>query len=807
MSWRDDFDDASLDSTKFGTSVAGDGAVAEASGTVNITMGAATANAALVYLKDALVPANTFAYTIRVKQDGTINGNNLLLAVCDGVPSARAYDANLNRIQVYYYPTGDSLRISYRKVTTGTWYNWGGANKIWTTSAVDAATGVGQQYLIDVSILSVGGQFRISIQAFGGTKSIVETDWINFSDLYAYTTLYWYWGDPWKDYNYSTSMKAEFVRFDNETLITGFYDGQDGTVYAIGRCISFDGGYFYFRDPITAVLAALAGESNVYIPYTISQGGTLHMFYTVLRSGDPYNGMYQIRYATSTDDGKTYTDQGYITTPGAEGTDYEKGHYGCCVTYDTTSSRWKMYVGLMDASSVIMVGYMTADAPEGPWTLYGTGRIIEIGGAGAWNDKWMYPQDIDVVAGVLKLYVGGLRDSTSKWQMGLYTSTDWITLTPDEGNPVIARNASNQTSASNVTAGGVTLTVTSSAIFTVDDPVAIGDGTNRHTNRILSIGDGTHITLYYPSPHAYTTPTVSLLNWGSVGADGVNGTVCFATSHQMTTQIMETTSRWEYSAGTWLYKPLKSPPFPIGSGWDSIAAESFRWIKVPVAVYAIVDVTVNAELQSGSKSLFSVSENTDQVLSQSLISKAGSLFAPSFVLDQILTQNLQAGSNTIFQASNVTDQILSQNLLSSITSVLSALISTDQVLTVGLVGSTGSLYDVTVILPIGVTVNLGLLLGICSVLSSLVQQDQILDQNLLSAVATLHQLLVEIDNFIGLPNNALFGFPKELIDIDRYDSPTKDIVINFKEGDFNMVIDRADEDSSSVAQDFKEEIL
>jgi len=152
----------------------------------------------------------------------------------------------------------------------------------------------------------------------------------------------------------------------------------------------------------------------------------------------------------------------------------------------------------------------------------------------------------------------------------------------------------------------------------------------------------------------------------------------------------------------------------------------------------IVDTTVDAGLQSGSKSLFSVSENTDQILSQNLISKAGSLFSPSFVLDQILTQNLQAGSNTIFQASNVTDQILSQNLLASITSLLSVLVSIDQDVSVNVIPVAGSLYEVTVVIPgMAVTVDLGLLLAIGSALESSLQTDQILSQGIIEKLGSV----------------------------------------------------------------------
>lgn len=237
------------------------------------------------------------------------------------------------------------------------------------------------------------------------------------------------------------------------------------------------------------------------------------------------------------------------------------------------------------------------------------------------------------------------------------------------------------------------------------------------------------------------------------------------------------------------------------------------------------DVTqVDLGLLSGTKSLFSLSLNTDQVLIQNLVSKAGSLFSPSFVLDQILTQNLQIGYKTVFSASNVTDQILSQNLLTSITEVFSVLLSTDQILSVNVIPGSGSPYDVTVEITAGAistTVNLGLLLGIYSVLSASVQTDQILGQsiisksgsvlgtseqtdqvltqNSLSILATLYQLLTEITNLTGLPNNALFGFPKEFLDIDRHDGLTKDIVISFREGDFDQNIKDRNDSSSSVA--------
>jgi len=150
------------------------------------------------------------------------------------------------------------------------------------------------------------------------------------------------------------------------------------------------------------------------------------------------------------------------------------------------------------------------------------------------------------------------------------------------------------------------------------------------------------------------------------------------------------------------------------------------------------DVTVDLGLQSGSKSLFSVSENTDQVLIQNLVSKAGSLLSPSFVLDHILIQNLQSGNKTIFSASNITDQILSQNLLASITSVLSVLVSLDQDVSVNVIPVAGSLYEVTVDTgAVGIIVNVGLLLAIGSALESSLQTDQILSQGIIEKLGSV----------------------------------------------------------------------
>jgi len=584
MSWRDDFDDASLDSTKFGTSVAGDGAVAESGGTVNVTMGAADANAAIAYLKDALVTANTFAYTIRHKIDGTPSGAVHLMSLYDGTPAVAAV-ATVNpllKLIVSYNSIGGGLQVSY-KDTAGTWQYWTGTG--WSTSATYFA--INPAYWLDVTLIIKNGKFRVSIRSRGDTKSYAETTYVNFTSLQSYTTLRAFWGEIYTNAYYCTSMKSEYCIFSNETPIQAYYNGastSSASDYKIGRAFSLDGGYKYFRNPTTtlALIGALTGESLVKDPFIIFTDGTYYLFYSALRNADPYNGKWRIRYATSADQ-ETWTDQGYITTPGGGGAYDEKGHRFPVVTYDINLSLWKMYVGGQNASDLITVGYFYG-ASLAALTNYAGNPVINIGAGGTWNDNGLLPIGIFSDGSTVSLYILGLKASTAKWQGGLWTSTNWTSWTPDGGNPIVARDVSKQTTASNALIGAITLTVGDSTIFSNDDPIIIGDASNVHTNRVLSKADSTHITLYYPCPTAYTAPTVWGYNAGSVGIEGLDLTNfpndALGVTFQASALLYETSSWWHYSAG-WAYDPTKTPPLTLGVGWDAASSENLKWIHIP----------------------------------------------------------------------------------------------------------------------------------------------------------------------------------------------------------------------------------
>jgi len=576
MSWRDDFDDASLDSVKFGTSVAGDGAVAESGGTVNITMGAATANGALVYLKDAIVSNADYVYTVRHKVDGSILSGLNLFSIQDGTP---AVDTSANnhakkKIRVWIDVASGKLLVGYRN-TAGTWYYWTGT--AWSTSYGGIVV-ISSAYWFDVSFIVRNAKWRISISAFGDTKSLVETPWIAFSALEAYTTLYAFWGDNFNDGWSVTSMKTQYCIYSNETKISAYYNGGNdpmSTVYKIGKAISYNGGTKYFRDSDLAIISALAGESYVKDPFVTFIGGTYYLFYSAFITA---TSKWRIRYATSSDQ-ETWTDQGYITTPGGGGAYDEKGHCFPVVTYDINLSLWKMYVGGQNASNLITVGYFYG-ASLASLTNYASNPVITVGAGGAWNDAGLLPVAITGSGATISLHVLGLKASTAKWQGGVWTSTDWIAWTPSGSNPIIARDVSKQTSASTTSAGGITLTVADSTIFANDDPIIIGNASVVQTNRVLSKADSTHITLYYPTIAA-TTPTVSAYNWGSVGIEGLDPANfpndALGVTFQTQALLCETPAWWHYSAG-WAYDPAKTPPLTLGVGWDAASSENLKWI-------------------------------------------------------------------------------------------------------------------------------------------------------------------------------------------------------------------------------------
>jgi hypothetical protein len=583
MSWLDNFDSA-LDTSVFGTSVAGDGAVSNSGGSCNITMGAAAANGALVYVKAAIDTTKDFVYTMRHLMDGTVSGYVHLLCLSDGIPACDTFAAQYAKtvLQVYYVQSSGLVYIEYKQVTTGTVYYWNGSN--WTTGISGFA--IGQAYWLDISLIVKGGSWRISIRKNGDTMSVLETSPIAFSAMKAFTTLYLYWGEPWTDYYYITSMKTDFCQFSNDPVMIAFYNGQVSGTQSIFRALSYDSGIKFHRwDGYNASIAALSGENSVYAPNPIWFDGKIYLFYTAYRNTDA---KYRIRLAYSNDLGATFTDVGYMDTVGDAGTWDVGGHGFPVIAYDLASRKWHMYVGGVNVSSVWQIGHFTSGYVGGPWVADPNNPIILVGAGGSWNDSTILPTDIFYQRGEIILYVQGYH--SSQYQQGIWRSRDWTNFVADPGNPIFARDATKTTAASSVSAGVTSIPVTSSAPFVQWEIVWIGDGGHREINRILSIPDGTHINLVYPTANAYTTPTVNNLLAGSVSSGSVQDNVAYVTSYFPALLQTEFAARWEYT-GSWAYKPgaalsaswdpTKSLPLGLGAGNDKYSSENFKLIHYP----------------------------------------------------------------------------------------------------------------------------------------------------------------------------------------------------------------------------------
>lgn len=593
MSWTEDFN-GTLDPAKFGTSVAGDGAVAVSGGTLNITMGAAAGNAGIVYLKAAIVSYSNYSFALRQKIDGTISGFIPLFDLHNGTPVVSDNGTVNPALRVYCQYNGGLLYVMYRDAG-GTLQYWNQSTQTWQAAAAASVSIIVSSY-IDICFIVFNGKFNFDIRVGGNTQSIIQSTPVAFTDLNAYTTLYAFWGEIYNNFYYATSMKTEFVKYQDAAVVYGFYNGQAAAGYKCGRVISFDGGDSFFQNPTTPILSPATGESDVKDINILldTATGTLHILYAALRNQAPYSSKWRIRYCTSVDYGITLVDHGYITTPGGTGSWNEMGDTFPCPC--KIGATWHVYTAGGDILDTRTVGHYSGTDLTA-LSASGSNPVIVNGSAGSWNEGGSIASDMTYINGIITLFVGGLKASTSRWQNGIYTSSDWITFTPDAGNPVMVRDATrSQALTANTTTNVTTqLTVADSSKLTAGEPVFIYHAAGsfvQETNRVLSIPDGTHINLSYPVKNSYLTANAAAVyayNAGSVFWGESNALRSLVTSFQMYASgasglFIETTSFWDYAAGAWILNKEKSPPLPIGPSWNTISCENLRLVGSAIAV-------------------------------------------------------------------------------------------------------------------------------------------------------------------------------------------------------------------------------
>jgi len=188
----------------------------------------------------------------------------------------------------------------------------------------------------------------------------------------------------------------------------------------------------YAGNPVLNVGASGAwDDAEVFDPVILHDGALYRMWYTGDRGGNPR----LIGYATS-GDGLSWTR--YAGNPvlaaGAPGSWDADGARWAAVISD--GGVFKMWYTGRDASGTNRIGYATS--PDGiVWEKHAGNPVLDLGSAGAWDERRVSEPAVIKDGGVYKMWYGG-RDSAGWDNIGYATSPDGITWNKYAGNPVLA---------------------------------------------------------------------------------------------------------------------------------------------------------------------------------------------------------------------------------------------------------------------------------------------------------------------------------------------------------------------------------
>jgi len=560
MSWEEPFDSAPSNMTAV---IAGNGTVTYSGGEAILNT-PAISDAAILRVDDVIDETTDSTYTCKIESDGAITSAVQLMALHDGTPvpdTAANVNPNLKFIVTHISPT-NSIQVVY-KDSGGTFQYWNGI--AWGAVPANAHSGDQIAHYHWVSLLVRNGKFRLSMAVFGKTQTIIDTPWVDFADLESFTTLKIYAGDIYTNAYAAASTKIDFFKFDDEDILFGFFNARDALPdeNEIFRGMSTDGGENLFLDPLTPVIVGLAGESHVKDAYTLKIGSTVHMLYTALRDANPYNTKRRIRYTTSADDGETWADHGYITTPGGGGDWDELGHLFPVFTFDSGTSTFHVYIAGISAGNVFTIGYWSG-AALGSLSEHGSNPVISEGAGGSWNELGNLPHDISVSGNTITLWCSGLDSPDTWWRCGKYTSINWIAWTPDGSNPLFGRDPSKSfVNADNITALDESIGFDSPHGFVIGEALSLGKSVGGENNRVLTVPGANTVGLAYPTGANYLSPDVMSYEGGSVVWGSVFPDDNWAYIVPFELVYGEETTGWLDFDGTWSINNDKTPPLPL----------------------------------------------------------------------------------------------------------------------------------------------------------------------------------------------------------------------------------------------------
>lgn len=337
-----------------------------------------------------------------------------------------------------------------------------------------------------------------------------------------------------------------------------------------------------------AIAAGSGWESSlVKDPCLVKVGSDLHLYY----SG--YNGTnFQIGRATSTDGGLTWTKYGSnpVLTRGGGGA-WDEHHVSFpIVMYDAaeadSSRRWKMWYSGAAAATPGKESIGFAYSSDGlSWTKYG--QVLAPGTSGAIDDESCTNCAVYRTSSSDWTIFYGARPTTSNPAGDTIARATFSTpeSTYTKQGTVISPSTASQALTANLAAGGTSVTVASSAGFTVGEPVVLRDSTSAtEEHKVAAIPDGTHVTLAAQAGRAWTTANTASIRsafYGSLNPRSIllvgSTYVQYGTAFQQFggSPFYERSVAWTASSlsGTWTPDLARGLYIPLDTV-DALAAEN-----------------------------------------------------------------------------------------------------------------------------------------------------------------------------------------------------------------------------------------
>jgi predicted GH43/DUF377 family glycosyl hydrolase len=225
-------------------------------------------------------------------------------------------------------------------------------------------------------------------------------------------------------HSYRVSAYAHDDCGDGSTYIGLFmYNSLDWTQYRINPLAG--GSYFY--------------TSGTDYPNIIKDGSTYKMWYN-------FGG--EIHYATSTNGiNWSYTSFSPVLTGTASSWDSQGVYWPWVIKDGSTYKMW--YAGTNSSTSNLKIGYATSS--DGiTWTKSDSNPIINPGSSGQWDSRSVMRPMVIKDGSAYKMWYNGTQGENTGYEIGYATSSDGISWTKYDSNPVMRRGSGSAWDYSNI---------------------------------------------------------------------------------------------------------------------------------------------------------------------------------------------------------------------------------------------------------------------------------------------------------------------------------------------------------------------